>query len=586
MFIEYSRLPGFESINISFSRGMLRLAKFTNFATYKQKLEYFRLLAGSNKYIQRISVADFERHPDEINYIYIILISILQMEECMPVLVLCPTVYWVRFHWPGKCSVNSLNFTNETLKSAFHAVFTPYFALMKKVLGRIKNNMLLFAEPHANLNNLFVKHFHDLIYKSVKDEKTGEAILYLRTNVNVPNVFIDDKRAVFHGDGMKIGKFTGKFLCFSFKRTIRWSKLDSVDSFAVTTVNYRVSVSWEKTPRKTFLSLDSDTKNLHYISKKILNKKGKNATTSKTTKSSCTSENVCDDKTFSVEFPLTASAKTEYLLRSNFSLEKINESNNPSLQELTLNRTHRLYRSNFSNEQSTTQRKFEKIGRTVSTDSGNKLLTFPEQKATRDSSPFSIELTHATVISSGESALKDSTNQAIAEMQRITPAIAKTISRRTANWVCSNPAPDPYGEPSTWSRILTPNLKIISESSPYYPVHLASPNSTFSRDQSVRSVVMRRSSVCVEKQNSFFRNYEHFKNILSRRTIKVKTSCPRLSVDVSDNKRENLSQEHLILPNKSREKVNRFKNCLHRVAEALRAAKENWDQHNPRNSIH
>lgn len=81
-----------------------------------------------------------------------------------------------------------------------------------------------------------------------------------------------------------------------------------------------------------------------------------------------------------------------------------------------------------------------------------------------------------------------------------------------------------------------PNLKIISESSPYYPVHLASPNSTFSRDQSVRSVVMRRSSVCVEKQNSFFRNYEHFKNILSRRTIKVKTSCPRLSVDVSDNK--------------------------------------------------
>ncbi|QHS76105.1 Irc10p [Saccharomyces paradoxus] len=580
MFIEYSRLPGFESINVSFSKGMLRLARFTNFATYEQKLEYFKLLAGPNKYIERISAGDFKGHPDEISYIYIILISVLQIEECMPVLVQCPTVYWIRFDWPGKCSVNNLNFTNETLRSAFDAVFTPYSAIMKKVLGRIKNNMLLFAEPQANLNNLFVKHFHDLIYNNVKDEKIGEAILYLRTNVNIPNVFVNNSKAVFHGDGMKIGKFTGKFLSFTFKRTIRWSKLNSVDSFTVTRVNYRVSVNWEKTPRKVFLSLDSDTKNLRYISKTKLNKKGNSAIIPKTTKSSCTNENLCDNEAYSVEFPLTTSAKTEYLLKSDFFLQKIDKKNSPTLQELTLNGTYRLHQSDFSNEQNVTQRKYEIFGGIVPTNAGDKLLTFPRQKATRDTSPSSTELAHTAVAASDGSALKGANNQSIAKTQCVNPGIGKIISRKTANWICSNPAPDPYAETSTWSRVLAPNLKTISESTPYYPIHIASPNSTFNPEQSTRSIFIRSSSECVQKQSSFFRNYEHLRNILSRRTSRVRACCSSLNVGMCRNKGEILLQKQLTLPNKTREKVKRFRHCFHRAAEALRAAKKNWDQHN------
>ena len=272
------------------------------------------------------------------------------MEECMSVLVQCPTVYWTRFVWPGKCAVKTFHFESQTLASAFNAVFTPYFAIMKKVLGKIKNNMLLFAEPRANMNNLLIKHFHDLIYDNIKDERVDETILYLRTNVNIPNVFVNNKKAVFHSNCVRVGNFVGQFLRFSFKRTVKWSKLDSVDSFEVTAVNYRISVNWEKTPRKVFLPLNCDTKNLRYIPKKKQNIKEKNSTTFKATKKPDTNENACNNESFSVEFPPTTSAKTEYLLKSNFSLQRIDEDNDPALQEFKLNSSLLLQEQTYSNK--------------------------------------------------------------------------------------------------------------------------------------------------------------------------------------------------------------------------------------------
>ncbi|CAI4051123.1 hypothetical protein SKDZ_15G1390 [Saccharomyces kudriavzevii ZP591] len=551
MFIEYSRLPGFESINVSFSRGMLRLARFANFPSHKEKLQYFKLLAGPNKYIQQISAGDFKEHPDEVNYIYIILISILQMEECMPVLVQCPTVYWVRFDWPGKEVVNTFHFASQTLTSAFNAVFTPYFEIMKKVTAKIKVNMLLFAEPRANLNNLLIKHFHDLIYESNKDETTSETILYLRTNVNIPNVFLKNKKAVFHGDSVKIGKFIGQFLSFSFKRQVKWSKLDSVDSFEITAVNYKVLVNWEKTPRKVFLPLNSDTENLRYRLKTKFNKEGRGVITAKTIKKQSSDENACINQSYSVEFPNSTSAKTEYLLKSNFSLQKINRSNDPVLQELKLNDTFSLQKETLSGEKAA----------------------------------FTNEMPHPIAAINGGSALGDIKYPSTLQNKSVCSGIGKTISKRTANWISSNPAPDPYGKTSAFLGNMCPDLKDLPKFAPSNSVKLLSPNPILGPEQSVGSLMIRINPKNEQKHVSFPRNYGRFKNILTRGGIKIKSCRLNQDAHVRD-EREDLLQGHSTFQNKTREIFKRLTNDLHRVTNALRAAKENWDENSSRSSVH
>lgn len=585
MFIEYSRLPGFESINASFSRGMLRLAKFTNFATYEEKLEYFKLLAGPNKHVQRISVKDIKEYPNEINYIYIMLISILQMEECLTVLVQCPTVYWIRFGWPGKQAVSTAHFANQTLASAFHAVFTPYFSIMKKVMAKIKDNMLLFAQPRANLNNLFIKHFHDLIFKSSKEEAASDTIQYLRNNVNIPNVFFSNRKAVFHGNRVKIGKFDGQFLSFSFKRKVSWSKLDSVDSFEITAVNYRVFVNWEKTPRKIFLPLTSDTSNLRYISKTNLNREGGNFITTKAGKSLHKDENVCTNESPCIEFPVTTSAKTEYLLKSDFSLQRIDKSKDPTLQELMLNNAHSLQEDTF-HAKNISEREYCSSNAVSYTNTCDGVSMLAQKRRTIDLTPSVIGPLNPSAAINGEAVLGETNYEPSVNTNSTASGAGKIILRRTANWIGSNPAPDPYREATMCSSIFGPSLKDVSEIAPSNCVKSASPGSTPDLEQSPRSLVIKSKSKPFQKHNISLSNYGRFKNKLTKGAFKIKSCYHNLDVDVYKNKGNNLLQNRLVLQDKTRKKVKQFRNDLRRVSQALRAAKQSWKEHGSHNPIY
>ncbi|KOG99052.1 Irc10p DI49_2387 [Saccharomyces eubayanus] len=585
MFIEYSRLPGFESINASFSRGMLRLAKFTNFATNEEKLEYLKLLAGPNKHVQRISVKDFKENPDEINYIYIMLISILQMEECLTVLVQCPTVYWIRFGWPGKQAVSTVNSANQTLASAFHAVFTPYFSIMKKVMAKIKDNMLLFAQPYANSNNLFIKHFHDLIFKNSKEEAASDTILYLRNNVNIPNVFFSNRKAVFHGDRVKIGKFDGQFLSFSFKRKVSWSKLDSVDSFEITAVNYRVLVNWEKTPRKIFLPLNSDTSNLRYISKTTLNGEEGNLIKEKTGKPLHKDENACTNESPSIEFPVTTSAKTEYLLKSDFSLQRINKSRDPTLQELMLNKAH-LSREDTFYAENMSKRKHCSSDAVAHANKCDSVPMLVQKKNTTDLPLSVIEPLNPSATSNREVVLGETKYQPSVNTKNEASGAEKIVSRRRANWISSNPAPDPYRKASMSKSIFCPSFKDVSEIAPSKRIKSASPNYTPDLEQSPRSLIIKSKSKPFQKHNISLSTCGRFRNKLTKGAFKIKSCYHNLDADVHRNKGNNLLQKRLILQDKTRKKFEQFRNDLQRVSQALRAARKSWEEHGSHNPIY
>ena len=83
----------------------------------------------------------------------------------------------------------------------------------------------------------------------------------------------------------------------------------------------------------------------------------------------------------------------------------------------------------------------------------------------------------------------------------------------------------------------------------------------------------------MQKQNSVFKNYERFKDLLCRGTNKVQAGSRKSDVETYKNERENILQKHIILQNKTKKKIKWLKYDLHRVTAAFRAAKESWNEH-------
>ncbi|GAV54478.1 hypothetical protein ZYGR_0AM00160 [Zygosaccharomyces rouxii] len=106
MFVDYSGLQRFSSINRCFAHRFIQLLEYEDLDTLENKLRFFKSLEKDEVCIQRLEITDFANHSDVLDYLFKLSLSVQQMQEVFAVIRRCPTTYAVEIFNANEISVD------------------------------------------------------------------------------------------------------------------------------------------------------------------------------------------------------------------------------------------------------------------------------------------------------------------------------------------------------------------------------------------------------------------------------------------------------------------------------------------------
>lgn len=106
MFVDYSGLQRFSSINKCFAHRFIQLLEYEGLDTLEKKLRFFKNLEKDEVCIQRLEITDFLDHSEVLDYLFKLSLSVKQMQEASVTIRRCPTTFSVEIFNTNEISVD------------------------------------------------------------------------------------------------------------------------------------------------------------------------------------------------------------------------------------------------------------------------------------------------------------------------------------------------------------------------------------------------------------------------------------------------------------------------------------------------
>lgn len=153
MFVDYSGLQRFSTINENFANKYLQMLHFDAIQSPEQRLGLLKEHSGVFKNIQLVSLEDFRLDWGIIDYLYKMLLCITQMQEVASYVKRCPTVYVVEM-FDRTCPMSRYSMENlsATLAKACQEFQDFYDGIRFELLEEVKQTIVELKPDYCFTN--------------------------------------------------------------------------------------------------------------------------------------------------------------------------------------------------------------------------------------------------------------------------------------------------------------------------------------------------------------------------------------------------------------------------------------------------
>ncbi|CAR30907.1 hypothetical protein ZYGR_0P02100 [Zygosaccharomyces rouxii] len=191
MFVDYSGLQRFSSINRCFAHRFIQLLEYEDLDTLEERLKFLKSLEKDEVCIQRLEITDFADHSDVMDYLFKLSLSVKQMQEVSEVIRRCPTTYSVEIFNANEISVD----IGDVVAWAGMFLRNTYDSIRKALYDDIKQ---IIVDLKPELNNSSFQDWH-LLQRYLFYGWCEEVPKFMepRTNIiiipmNFPEIFVNN----------------------------------------------------------------------------------------------------------------------------------------------------------------------------------------------------------------------------------------------------------------------------------------------------------------------------------------------------------------------------------------------------------
>lgn len=254
MFVDYSGLQRFSSINRSFANNYLHLLYYDGLPSIQEKLEELQKTDNTVAYIQQIQCDDVKEHIQAIDLLFKLSISVKQMVNEFEVIKRCPTLYVIELFDGRDFNVHDLSMKNCSveLKRSLKDLYSNYEMVISALFKEIKK-LILDLRPSDDFESFEGWH---VLQKCLFYEHSTNISKFAVPKIDIviiPVAFPKCYTMQVNNDGFINGRTKLRFLKFDLNLKVNSLYDINDETLLLKPIKNKISTIWKDGDEKDFI---------------------------------------------------------------------------------------------------------------------------------------------------------------------------------------------------------------------------------------------------------------------------------------------------------------------------------------------